>query len=82
VAQTGGKTKQQGGKKQKKSKKPVKLEPAMVEAQTQASAALKLLALSGDAARRSLLEAGALQVLLPLLDGSVSAARWNARQVS
>lgn len=74
----GGKNK--GGKK--KSKKPAKLEPAMVEAQTQASAAVKLLALSSDTARSALLSAGALSVLLPLLDGSVSQARWNARQVS
>lgn len=78
--QKGGKTKQ-GGKQKKKSKKPVKLVAAMVEAQTQASAALKLLALSGDAARRSLLEAGVLPVLLPLLEGTLSQARWNARQV-
>jgi hypothetical protein len=75
----GGKKGKKGGKK---SKKPAKLEPDMVEAQTQASAAVKLLALSGDAGRNTLLSAGALSVLLPLLQGPVSPARWNARQVN
>lgn len=74
----GGKKGKKGGKK---SKKPAKLEPDMVEAQTQASAAVKLLALSGDAGCNVLLSAGALSVLLPLLQGPVSPARWNARQV-
>lgn len=68
-----------GGKK--KGKKPAKLEPAMIEAQSHASAAVKLLAIASDLARSSLLSAGALLVLLPLVDGGVSQARWNARQV-
>jgi hypothetical protein len=75
-AKTAGK---KGGKK--KSKKPAKLEPAMIEAQSHASAAVKLLAIASDTARSSLLAAGALSVLLPLLDGGVSQPRWNARQV-
>jgi hypothetical protein len=69
--------KKKGGKK---SKKPVKLEPAMIEAQTLASAAVKLLALSGDAGRSALLSAGALPVLVALLKGPVAPARWNSQQ--
>lgn len=68
-------------KSSKKSKKPAKLDPAACEAQIWASGAIKLLSLASDTSRLAVLAAGALPVLLPILDGSVTAARWHARQV-
>jgi hypothetical protein len=81
-AKSGGRAAAADGKKKggKKSKKPAKLEPAMIESQTLASAAVKLLALSGDVARTALLSAGALPVLVALLKGPVAPARWNSQQ--
>lgn len=81
-AKSGGPAAAADGKKKggKKSKKPAKLEPAMIESQTLASAAVKLLALSGDVARTALLSAGALPVLVALLKGPVAPARWNSQQ--
>lgn len=72
-----------GEKKKKKKgskKKAAKLEPGMAEAQCAASAAVKLLAMSGEAGRAALLAAGARQVLVPLLAAPTAVARWNARQ--
>ncbi|KXZ55790.1 hypothetical protein GPECTOR_2g1340 [Gonium pectorale] len=65
-------------KKGKKGKKP-KMEPGTLEAQTYASAVLRLSSLAEEQ-RSALVEAGALRYLLPLLDAKNSAARWNARQ--
>jgi hypothetical protein len=70
-----------GAVKKGEKQKPAKLDPAMELAHTHASAALNLLALAGDAPRLALFSGGALPVLLPLLEGGVTAARWNARQV-
>lgn len=69
-------------KKAKKSKKKgsTKVDPAVQTAQSHASAAIKLLALSGDAGRAALQAAGAKAVLVPLLAGPAALARWNARQ--
>jgi hypothetical protein len=72
---SGEKKKKKGGKK-----KAAKLEPGMAEAQCAASAAVKLLAMSGEAGRAALLAAGAKQVLVPLLAAPTAVARWNARQ--
>lgn len=68
-------------KKKKAGKnKGGKLEPGMAEAQVAASAAVKLLAMSGEEGRAALLAAGAQRVLVPLLAGPATEARWNARQ--
>ena len=52
----------------------------MAEAQTYASAVLRLVSLAEEQ-RVPLASAGSIRHLLPLLDGKNSAARWNARQV-
>lgn len=72
------------GKKAKKKagkKGSTTMSPEMHDAQAHASAVLKLLAMSGDAGRAALQEAGAKAVLTPLLAGQNDVARWNARQV-
>ncbi|GLC38829.1 hypothetical protein PLESTB_000711000 [Pleodorina starrii] len=69
-----------GKKKKKKSKKKkAKMEPGTLEAQTYASAVLRLVSLAEEQ-RPALVEAAAIRYLLPLLEGKNSAARWNARQ--
>ncbi len=52
----------------------------MVEAQTYASAVLRLCSLAEEQ-RAAMVKAGAVRYLLPLLDAKNSPARWNARQV-
>lgn len=52
----------------------------MVEAQTYASAVLRLCSLAEEQ-RAAIVRAGAVRYLLPLLDAKNSPARWNARQV-
>jgi hypothetical protein len=69
-------------RKGKKGKKGTRIDPSTEECMRHASAAVKLLAMSGDVGQAALLAAGALQVLVPLLDDSVAVVRWNARQVT
>lgn len=59
---------------------PTCLVAGMAEAQTYASAVLRLVSLAEEQ-RVPLASAGSIRHLLPLLDGKNSAARWNARQV-
>ena len=54
--------------------------PGMLEAQTYATAVLRLASLAEEQ-RAALVAAGCLRYLLPLLGAKNSAARWNARQV-
>jgi hypothetical protein len=67
------------GKKGKKGRKPALL-PGMAEAQTAASAALRIISLETSAAPH-LAAAEVLRHVPPLLEGPVAAARCNARQV-
>uniref|UniRef100_A0A7S0S1C1 Uncharacterized protein n=1 Tax=Chlamydomonas leiostraca TaxID=1034604 RepID=A0A7S0S1C1_9CHLO len=67
--------KKAGGKKGKKGK----LEPGQAEAQSWASAVLRMISLDVDW-RAAVCGAGAIRYLLPLLDAKVHPARWNARQ--
>ncbi|GIL86141.1 hypothetical protein Vretimale_13843 [Volvox reticuliferus] len=66
-------------KKKKGKKKKAKMEPGTLEAQTYASAVLRLVSLAEEQ-RAALVEAAAIRYLLPLLEAKNSAARWNARQ--
>ena len=52
----------------------------MAEAQTSASAVLRLISLE-EAWRAPLARAGVVRYLLPLVDAKLGPARWNARQV-
>lgn len=67
------------GKKGKKGRKPALL-PGMAEAQTAASAALRIISLEPSAGPL-LAAAEVLRHVPPLLEGPVAAARCNARQV-
>ncbi|KAG2434236.1 hypothetical protein HXX76_007961 [Chlamydomonas incerta] len=71
--------KKKGKKKSKKKGKKAKMEPGMAEAQTYASAVLRLVSLAEEQ-RVPLASAGSIRYLLPLIDAKNSAARWNARQ--
>ena len=71
--------KKKGG--QKKGKKAAKLLPGMAEAQSYATAALRLISLE-ESCWEELIAARTLRYCTPLLEGPVAATRWNARQVS
>ncbi|GLI68391.1 hypothetical protein VaNZ11_012777 [Volvox africanus] len=66
-------------KKKKGKKKKAKMEPGTLEAQTYASAVLRLVSLAEEQ-RAALVEAATIRYLMPLLEAKNSAARWNARQ--
>lgn len=69
-----------GHKRDKGKKKKAQLEPGMAEAQSYASHCLRLMSLCDDL-HAALLSAGIVRYMMPLLDGQVAVARWNARQV-
>lgn len=69
-------------RKSKKGKWGPRLDPSTEECMRNASAAVKLLAMSGDCGQTALVAAGALPVLVALLDDPVPVVRWNARQVT
>lgn len=70
--------KKSAARKQKGKKE--KLVTGMAEAQSWCSACLRLISLV-DEHKGGLLNQGVVRYLLPLLQSSVSLARWNARQV-